>query len=208
MSEQQTSNIPEGYRRNAQGHLVAESMIKPVDLLRDELVVKIATKAKEINQLMAQFKGASFGDVESLIEVSAEEYDVKIGGNKGNVTLHSFDGQFKVQRSIQESITFDERLQAAKALIDDCLKSWTEGAKPEAAVLINDAFRVDQNGDIRTARVLALRRLDIDDERWLNAMQAIGEACQVTGSKAYLRVYERMGDTSQYKPISLDLASI
>ena len=200
--------VPEGYRRNAQGHLVHEDLIKPIDKARDELVTQLATKAKELNSLMAQFKAAAFGDIEAFVDLSGEEYGVKVGGKKGNVSLLNFDGQFKVQRAIQESITFDERLQAAKTLIDECLRSWTEGASPEVTTLINDAFRVDNKGDIRTARVLALRRLDIEDERWQKAMKAIGEACQVTGSKAYIRVYEREGDTDQYKPISLDLAAI
>ena len=39
-------------------------------------------------------------------------------------------------------------------------------------------------------------------------MQAIGDACQVVGSKSYIRVYQRVGDTDQYEPISLDIAGV
>ena len=56
--------------------------------------------------------------------------------------------------------------------------------------------------------MLALRRLAIEDERWQRAMQAIGEACQVIGSKSYIRLYERIGDSDQFRPISLDLAGV
>ncbi|EJU6305507.1 DUF3164 family protein, partial [Salmonella enterica] len=56
--------------------------------------------------------------------------------------------------------------------------------------------------------VLALRRLDITDERWLKAMDAIGEAVQVVGSRSYIRVYERVGDSDQYRPIALDIAGV
>lgn len=132
----------------------------------------------------------------------------KLGGKKGNVTLLSFDGRYKIIRAIQEGVAFDERLQAARALIDECLRDWTAGARPEVVTLVNDAFRTDSQGEIRTARVLALRRLEITDERWQRAMQAIGEACQVVGSKSYIRVYERIGDTDQYRPISLDIAGV
>ncbi|HLD65438.1 MAG TPA: DUF3164 family protein, partial [Pseudomonas sp.] len=89
-----------------------------------------------------------------------------------------------------------------------CLRDWTQGARPEVVTLVNDAFRTDSQGEIRTARVLALRRLDIQDERWQRAMKAIGEACQVIGSKSYMRIYERVGDTEQYTPISLDIAGV
>ena len=38
---------------------------------------------------------------------------------KGNVTLTSYDGKYKIQRAIAEYLHFDERLQVAKELIDD-----------------------------------------------------------------------------------------
>ncbi|MNG28328.1 hypothetical protein D3C84_1135770 [compost metagenome] len=55
---------------------------------------------------------------------------------------------------------------------------------------------------------MALRRLEIADARWLRAMDAIGDACQVAGSKSYIRVYERAGDSDQYRAISLDVAGV
>ena len=200
--------IPAGYRRDAQGRLVHEEQIKPVDKLRDELVIRLVDKARTVSQVLAQFKGEAFGEIEAFVDLSAQEYGAKLGGKKGNVSLLSFDGRYKIQRAIQESITFDERLQAARALIDECLQEWTADARPELATLVNDAFRVDTKGEIRTARVLALRRLDIQDPRWLQAMDAIGDACQVIGSKSYIRVYERIGDSDQYRPISLDIAGV
>jgi hypothetical protein len=210
MTEQapQTPDIPEGYMEDAQGRLVPEHLVKPVDQERDRLVKELIEAAKNLREAMARFKGQAFGDIEAFVELSAEQYGAKLGGKKGNVTLLTYDGRYKVQRAISESIAFDERLQAAKALIDECLSEWSEGAKPELLTIVNDAFRADQKGDIRTARVLALRRLEIADHRWKQAMQAIGEACQVVGSKSYVRFYERVGDTDQYHPISLDLASL
>ena len=68
----------------------------------------------------------------------------KVGGNKGNVTLMSYDGRLKIQRNIAENISFDERLQAAKQLIDECLEEWTEGSRDEIKVIINNAFHVDK----------------------------------------------------------------
>lgn len=208
MTEAQKTQIPEGFWQDAQGRLVHENMIKPIDAERDRLVRDLVERASRLNAELTAFKASAFGDIEAFIELSAEQYDVKVGGKKGNVTLYSFDGRFKILRAIQESIAFDERLQAARALIDECLRDWTEGARPEVATIANDAFRTDAQGEIRTARVLALRRLDIKDERWQRAMTAIGEACQVVGSKSYIRVYERIGETDQYKPISLDIAGV
>lgn len=208
MTAQPQTAIPAGYRRDGQGRLVHEDQIKPVDKLRDELVTRLVERARATSTALAQFKGEAFGEIEAFVDLSAQEYGAKLGGKKGNVSLLSFDGRYKIQRAIQESIAFDERLQVARALIDNCLQEWTADARPELAVLVNDAFRVDTKGEIRTARVLALRRLDIVDERWLRAMDAIGDACQVAGSKSYIRVYERVGDSDQYRAISLDIAGV
>ncbi|MCP1616598.1 uncharacterized protein DUF3164 [Pseudomonas sp. SLBN-26] len=204
----QSPEIQPGLWRDAQGRLVPIEMIKPIDLERDRLVRQLVGRAYELNQELAQFKAAAFGDVDAFVDLSAEQYDVHLGGKKGNVTLVTFDGRYKVIRAKADSIVFDERLQAARALIDECLADWTVGARSEVKLLINDAFRTDTKGEIRTASVLALRRLAIEDERWKRAMTAIGEACQVASTTSYLRLYERVGDTDQYVPISLDIAKI
>ncbi|EOW3360899.1 DUF3164 family protein, partial [Escherichia coli] len=93
-------------------------------------------------------------------------------------------------------------------LIDDCLADWTEGARPEIKAIISEAFSTDKEGNINTGRVLALRRLDITEERWDNAMKLIGEAVQVVGSRSYIRVYERVGDSDEYRAIPLDIAGV
>ena len=199
-------SIPEGYKEDAAGRLVPIATIRPIDIARDELVLEIVESARQLSEAIAKFKSSAFGDIAAFVSMSAEEYGVKIGGSKGNVTLLSFDGRYKIQRAIAESLSFDERLQAAKELIDQCITDWSQGSSPEIRALVNDAFQVDQAGKINTGRVLGLRRLDIKDERWLKAMTAISEAVQVVGSKAYVRVYERVGDSGEYKPIPLDVA--
>lgn len=200
--------VPEGFRLDAQGRHVPESMIKPLDLMRDELVMAIVGKTQELNLALVDFKAKVFGEVDALVAVAADEYGAKLGGAKGNVTLFSYDGRFKVVRAKADNIRFDERLQGAKALIDECLQEWVKGSRPEIITLINDAFKVDQAGNIRTGSVLALRRLEITDERWIRAMQAISDAVTVVTTSSYVRVYERVGDTDQYQPISLDIAKV
>ena len=130
-----------------------------------------------------------------------------MGGKKGNVTLASFDGRFQIKRQISEFLTFDERLQAAKALIDECLKTWTQGSPSELRALVNDAFQVDKEGRINTGRILGLRRLDIGDDRWARAMQAISDSVQVRDVKAYFRIYER-DEHGHMRAIPLDVAAL
>ncbi|MBG5922628.1 DUF3164 family protein [Providencia rettgeri] len=201
-------NVPEGYWRDAKSCLTPVDLIKDIDIQRDALVGDLVVQAKQLSDLLRRFKIAAFGDIEAFISLSAEQYGVNVGGKKGNVTLYSFDGRYKIQRAIQDRIAFDERLQGAKTLIDECLKDWVQGAKPEIHSIIDQAFAVDKEGNINTGAVLSLRRLDIKDTRWISAMEAIGEAIQVVGSRQYVRIYERVGDSDQYAPISLDIAGV
>lgn len=85
MTEQQT--IPAGYRQDAQGRLIPESMIKPIDIERDRLVRHLIDRASELNSLLADFKASAFGDVRAFIEMSFEEYGAKRGGKKGTSPL-------------------------------------------------------------------------------------------------------------------------
>ncbi|HTD05874.1 DUF3164 family protein [Undibacterium sp.] len=199
--------IPEGYMQNAQGHLVPTELVKPIDQMRHNLVLELVLGAKAVRDQLADFKDQVFKDFSAFVTLSAEQYDVALGGKKGNVTLFSYDGKYKVQLAISENIVFDERLQAAKALIDECISEWSVGSDPKIQVLVQDAFKTDKEGNINTGRVLGLRRLDIKDDKWKRAMDAIGESLQVVGSKQYIRFYERVGE-DKYMPISLDIAAI
>ena len=207
MSKTETA-VPDGYMKKADGSFVPVANIKPIDMARDALVKDIVGSAIALSKALSQFKGQAFNDVAAFVELSAEQYGANLGGEKGNVSLTTFDGRFKVLRAMQDTMVFDERLQAAKALIDTCLKRWSNGAQPEIHVLINDAFKVDQAGNINTARVLSLRRLQISDPEWNSAMDAIGESLSVSGSKSYLRIYERKGADGKYVAINLDMAAV
>ena len=198
--------IPDGYRKNAAGDLVLIENIKPVDLLRDELVYSIADRAKEKSGELAAFRSTVMEEIGDFVSTSAERFKAKMGGAKGNLSLISFDGRYKVQVANQDYVTFDERLQVAKALIDKCIKKWSEGSDPKILALVNDAFQVDKAGNVSIRRVLGLRQLAIEDREWKKAMDAISESVQVTGSKSYIRVYERDGNGA-YQPVSLDVAN-
>ncbi|HET7300095.1 MAG TPA: DUF3164 family protein [Oleiagrimonas sp.] len=202
-----THTVPAGYRTDAKGRMVREEQIKDIDKTRDDLVRELFTEAEAVQKRLRDFKRRCFDELAAFIDLSANQYDVSIGGRKGNVSLLSFDGELRIQRAVAEHVRFDERLQAAKKLIDECLREWTADARPEIATIVQDAFRVDQAGNIRTGEVLGLRRLDIRDERWQRAMTAIGESVQVIGSKSYVRFYRR-DENGRYEALSLDMAGV
>ncbi|MDD5044836.1 MAG: DUF3164 family protein [Candidatus Omnitrophica bacterium] len=198
----------EGYMTDSKGRLVPSQLVPEIDKIRDELVKAIVKGAVDARAILHNFKNHVLGEVNAFVDLSLEKYGVEWGGNKGNISLLSFDGMYKVQVAISEYLNFDERLQAAKKLIDECLTRWTEGSRSELKVLVNDAFQVDKQGKINTGRILSLRRLEIADETWEKAMQAISDSLQVVGSKTYIRVYQRQEPDGRWEPVSLDVAAV
>lgn len=201
------TNTQEAFRINAQGHMVPESLVKEIDKLRDDVVLEIVNGAKAMQAEMLEFKTKNMAKVADFVDISASEYGVKYGGTKGNVTLTSYDGKYKIVRSIGQRRVFDERIQAAKAVIDNCIHCWNEGSDDRIKALVEWAFKVDKQGHIDVANVQSLNSLDIDDPEWLDAMKAINDSVGYVGTKPYLRVYERKEDGS-YKQIALDIAKL
>jgi hypothetical protein len=199
--------IPEGYMEDARGAYVPIETIKPIDLERDQLVREIIARAEAHSAQIAEFRRWAFERVSAFNQESASKYKVKkLGGIKGNITLHTFDGRYRVQVATSELMAFSEQLQAARELIQKCIIKWAEGSRPEILALVNDAFQVDKAGKISIHRVLGLRKIDIEDKDWKRAMDAISDSVSVVSSKQYIRVYKRQDDGS-YKPIPLDVAS-
>lgn len=198
--------VPEGYMANSKGHLIPVDKVKAVDKLRDEEVKTMIKAAKDLREDMQRAKRRLFASFNDFVALSAQEYKVTLGGKKGNTTLFSYDGKYKVQLAVSENIVFDERLQIAKNLIDECLTDWTQNASDNIKAIINQAFQVDKEGKISTHRVLSLRSLDINDDNWLRAMDAISDAIQVTDTKEYIRFYER-DEKGAYHQIALDFSN-
>lgn len=195
-----------GFMKNAHGGYDPISAIKPIDLARDDLVKDIVAKSEEMSAKVQDMKRGFFDDIKAFLDLSAEKYDVKLGGKKGNLTLVSYDGSYKVIIAVNESIQFDERLLAAKELIDECITEWSKDSREELRTLVNDAFYVGKSGKLNSNRILGLRRLNITDEKWKKAMDAISDSVQIVGSKEYIRIYRR-NSAGDYDLVNLDLAS-
>lgn len=202
--------VPKGYWEAADGSLIPESKVSDVDKARDKLVKKLCADAKKIQAIMAAYKGRAMVDIAEFVQMSADQYNVVLRGaaGKGNVTLVSYDGRFKVVRAMAEKIAFDERLQVAKAKVDECIHRWAKGANKNLQVLVNKAFETDKEGNVSAGRILSLRSYQIDDPDWRLAMDAIADSMRVSASKSYVRFYERDDATGEYRAINLDLAGV
>lgn len=195
------------YRRDARGAFVPVESIKPMDILIDGEVRKIMDYARDLSAQIARFKGHTFDDIGSLQALVAQEYKATLGGQKGNVTLTSFDGLMKVQVQVQDQIDFGPELQAAKSLVDECLRDWSADSRSEIRALVTRAFQVDKEGKINRAEIFMLLRVEIEDERWKRAMDAVRDSIRIIGSRTYVRFFERDAADGPWRAITIDLAN-
>lgn len=193
-----------GFMTDSAGRLVPVAMVKPQHLLEDQTVRKIIEFARNLSAQISRFRGHTVDDVTAFTDLLAEQYGTKRGGKKGNITLSSYDGLLKVVVQMQDQLSFGPELQVAKTLVDECITAWSEGANNEIRA---HAFQVDKEGRINRSALFALRRLDIKDEKWRQAMDALSDAIRVLGSKQYVRFYARPNVTAAWSAITIDLAA-
>jgi len=211
-----SAHLPDGvvereghrYMVDSAGRLVPIEVVKPAHLLKDQLVRKLVARAEEVSKILAQFRQDTLDEVEALRDLLDEAYEVKIGGPGGNIQIQSYDGTLKVEVQIAQRVSYGPEIQAAKALVDECMYDWTkELVQPEVRAIIADAFVTDKQGSYSRTSLLRLRRFEFKDPRWVRAMQAISDAEMPDGTKTYARYHKRRSPKDKFRQISLDAAT-
>ncbi|WP_374569654.1 DUF3164 family protein [Phenylobacterium sp.] len=195
------------YLVGMKGELVPQEIISAQDLLMDETVRKIFFYARELSDQVARFKKHTADDIYAHLALLAQEYGVVRGGPKGNVMLISHDGLKQIKVRTADRVTFGPELQAAKALVDECLRDWSADAVAELRGFVTTAFQVDKQGDVSPARMFALLRHNSTDERWQRAMRAIRDSIRPIGTKEYFNFYQRASHGAPWTAVTIDLAA-
>ena len=198
------NEIPQGYLKNALGHLIPIQLISEIDKMRDHIVHEIVGKAEELAQLEQDFHDDTFGEIQAFTALSAEKYNVKLGGVKGNITLSSFDGSLQVKLAKADVMAFNENLEAARVLVDACIRRWAKGSNINIIALVDHAFQTDKEGKINLGRMYTLMRYEIDDAEGTQAMQALHDSIQPVNTKQYIRIYRR-NDKGKMEQLALDM---
>lgn len=195
------------YMVDGKGRHVPFILVKPEHKLEDQMVRTIMGYATELSDQVARFKGHCVDDIATFLALLSEQYGAKRGGQKGNMTFTSYDGCLQVRVAIADQLTFGPELQIAKDLIDECIAEWAEGSRDEIRALVDHAFEPRKAGLVNREAIFSLRNIEIDDERWIKAKEAITDSIRVQGTKQYIRFYKREAPTEGWEPITIDIAS-
>lgn len=214
MTEFTPADIPDGrkvieghtYMGDGKGGWQPLETIKAQHLLEDETVRKIVSFAIPLSEQVARFKAHAFEDIGDFEAVLDQEYGAKKGGKRGNKTLSTVDGLYRVEVRVSDRIDFGPELQVAKTLFDECLNEWSAEARAELRGLVTDAFNTDKQGTINRALVFTLLRRESDDPRWKRGQDAIRDAMRVIGSTVYIRCAQRDRPDAPWEYIEISLA--
>ena len=198
------------YMRDARGALMALETIKPADKLQDEMVRKVIGFALGLSDQVRRFKEHTFGDVLGFDALLEQQYGFVKKGNrpegKGNRTYMTYDGLFRVQVQVADTIDFGPELQIAKVLLDECMNEWTADAQPEIRSIITRAFNTEKEGKVNRSDIFMLLRIESADPRWNKAMEAIRDAMRVVSRKEYIRFGMRDDPRKDFTSITINLA--
>ncbi len=196
------------YVTNADGGLTPLDLVKVEDFMEDQMVRKIIGFAKLLSAELARFKKHTRADIAEFDRMLEAKYGlVKRGrAGAGNQKYRTIDGLMMVETRVNKLIEFGPQLQVAKGLVDECLNEWTDDGRAEVRGLITRAFKVDKAGQISKDAIFELFKVESDDPRWLQAMDAINAAVRVIGSKEYLHFSFREDREADWIRISLNIA--
>ena len=171
---------------DSKGRPVPEEYIRPEDKRRDKLVEGILKRVSKLSAKLESEKTEIVDAIEKYLKELAKDNKVRENW-KGNILLYNFSQNLCIERRIDETVSFDERLQMVKTTIDKWINNKLKDTDPTLSKVIAQAFSVDKQGRINTAMLLKLKRIDIQDAEWKKAMQLLDDSIFVKSSKMALR---------------------
>lgn len=210
-SEFKPAALPDGktfvgekcYMADAKGALLPIEIIKQQHLLEDQMVRLQFGWFLALVEQANRFRGHLFSDLGEFDALIAEKYGAEKGGPKGNRTYSTVDDCYKIRVRVRDEIEFGPELQAAKSLIDECLRGWSEDASAPLRVIVNGAFNVDKEGMINKSEIFKLLRHDIADPTWVAGMTALRDAIRITGSRTSYEFSMREGPGAPLVTVSI-----
>lgn len=202
------AKIVDGNWVDPRGREVPPRYVPAIEKRRDAVVEKLFKKARRIEEQMSAFKEELWEEIEAYIGKLSEENGVAENW-KGNLSLTGFSGTLQVEVGIKDLISFDERLNVAKQIIDECIKRWSETeSSGRVKTLVEEAFNVDKKGKINSYMVLRLTKLDMKDAQWDKAVQLIRESIRPTATRKYVCFKIRENAEVEWQTMNLNFSSI
>lgn len=201
--------VVDGKFEDQHGNSIKLENIKKHELDSHKLVCGAIQACASMSDQISELRAGLESQFEDHIQNLFEQYEKKVGGKKGNVSLFSFDRRFKIERSRQDRETTNEHIIVAKQLVDDCVRDWSKGANKNLQSFVAKYFRTDADGNYNVSDLKRLRKLELahPDDNWDKAMDALDNSIMFDTTATYFRAFYR-DENGNYVQIPLDIAKV
>ena len=176
------------------------------ETLRDDSITSMVSYAIQLNESLKGFKKSSFEVIETLYKM-LQEHSNRHAQGKGNVTLDTADGQFRVVFKRSDNTRFDERATQAEAHILDFLTSeYPEGSNTSKLIrslLERKKGQLDKN---LVLKLIGMKN-DFDNEHWKMGIDLLQESIVPDETRFYAEYFYRSND-GEWLPIVLNFAKL
>lgn len=173
----------------------------------DELVEQLIGKAKDLQGIIKERKAEMSNLINTHLAAKAAKFKKEW---KGNAVFRDFSKEKAIYKKIGRFISFDNNLQLAKQLIDECFVAWGGNSNSNLVAVVNKAFDVNNAGKVDVKEILCLRKIKISGEKadtWKQAMDLIADSITVQSTKDYFYFQEK-DEKGVMRTIVLDFSSL
>jgi hypothetical protein len=193
---------------NSKGQTVPAELMKDKNIARQAICDDILPHAQRAASELLALRNKIVKTLREYKQWDAEKYGVKIG-EKGNVSVTSFDGNTRVQLRSHPTVVYSEQsIEVAKELMGQVIDENTSSVMQDLRRLFNDAFTPKKDG-LSLVSITTLMSYDIPDARWQRGVKALEEGREVMDRAFYVEVSTRNANAqNQWIPIPLDIAKV
>lgn len=191
------------------GFTIPLSVVPKIDLEKDKFAKMMAKDFEAMSQKLLELKNKAFEKADAIYAEQLRQY--QINGNeakekKGNFTFYSYDKSIKIEVAVGQRLEFDDRINLAKAEIDDYLAEITEGQNSDIIIIVTNAFSTVK-GKLDHKKILNLFTYKIKHPKWEKAMVLLKDSISNNHSKRYINVSQR-NENGEYKNINVQFSAL
>ena len=202
---------PEGFVWIENNCLKPASELTDYEMHREALLVPFVQAWMDEYLRIAHLKAWGheiFDEILSLNQVNQTER-LKTG-KQPSMTLFPLDRTASAMRKIADRVRYEEdKMIQAQDIINGCLDRLADGKRNDTTKIVQALMAKNDKGEFSRSSIVKLRKIarDMEDKKWMEAMDIIQSAEIVDGVASYLLVSVR-DDQGDYHPLPLDIASV
>lgn len=178
------------------------------DILKHGRAIALTERARELHQLLADFRAECQQTGDELYELMMQEEDIK-SHSKGGFVLTDFQKEVKIKFRMDTRTSINEtELQKARHFKDEYLKEYEGQIPTEVIHLVNMVFeRDDQKIDVNRIRPLNRMRNQIKSKNFQKFLDHYNMAIETEHTKRFETFHEK-NDQGEWDSIILSYTRI